>query len=524
MRYSGGLLGGSWLAALASDLGHGRFDGAHLVANFESLNPANALWTKQYDLWSKIDTEAPRYLGFERWWGGHVLLNAEEIQFIVDELFIGNRLATGEIVLADGRRIDLRAIRSPILCFCSKGDDITPPQQALGWITDRYEHDQDIVAAGQTIVYAIHDSVGHLGIFVSGKVVGKEHREFASNIDMIDCLPPGLYEAVMLRKDELTANPELVEGDYVVRFERRSLDDLRALGGNDLEDERRFAAVARLSEVNLGLYRRFLQPFVRAMASEESASALRELHPARLQYTLFSDRNPFLRPIAELAERVRAERRPAEPGDPVVAARDQLARVVASGLETWGELRDQMVEATFHAVYGSPLVQALAGLDGRAAPPRRRPGREPEEAALVRERIARLRERIGEGGLREAVIRAVVWIGMADRLADERGFAVVRAVRESLPDRPPLAAFKAALREQFLMILLDEEAALDALPRLVGTAPEDRARALEVIRRIAAAPGVPEGLKAERLARIEAIFAPPEEQEPRVRRVQGGKR
>ena len=84
MRYSGGLLGGSWLTALTSDLGHGKFDGAWLVQNFENQNPANTLWTKQYNLYSKIDTEAPRYLGFERWWGGHVNLNAEEIQFIVD--------------------------------------------------------------------------------------------------------------------------------------------------------------------------------------------------------------------------------------------------------------------------------------------------------------------------------------------------------------------------------------------------------------------------------------------------------
>ena len=95
MRYSGGLLGGSWLTALTSDLGHGKFDGAWLVQNFENQNPANTLWSKQYNLYSKIDTEAPRYLGFERWWGGHVNLNAEEIQFIVDELFIGNNLAAG---------------------------------------------------------------------------------------------------------------------------------------------------------------------------------------------------------------------------------------------------------------------------------------------------------------------------------------------------------------------------------------------------------------------------------------------
>ena len=101
MRYSGGLLGGSWLTALTSDLGRGKFDGAWLVQNFENQNPANTLWSKQYNLYANIDTEAPRYLGFETWWGGHVNLNAEEIQFIVDELFIGNNLAAGKIQTSD---------------------------------------------------------------------------------------------------------------------------------------------------------------------------------------------------------------------------------------------------------------------------------------------------------------------------------------------------------------------------------------------------------------------------------------
>ena len=36
MRYTGGLLGGSWLTAFASDLGRGKFDGAWLVQNFEN--------------------------------------------------------------------------------------------------------------------------------------------------------------------------------------------------------------------------------------------------------------------------------------------------------------------------------------------------------------------------------------------------------------------------------------------------------------------------------------------------------
>jgi len=174
MRYSGGLLGGSWLTALTSDLGAGKFDGAWLVMNFENLNPANTLWTKQYNLYSNIDTEAARYLGFERYWGCHVNLNAEEIQFIVDQLFIGNNLVAGKIQTSDGDPVDLRNVRSPIVVFCSEGDNITPPAEALGWIPRLYQSVDEIRSHGQTIVYSVHQKVGHLGIFVSGGVAQKE--------------------------------------------------------------------------------------------------------------------------------------------------------------------------------------------------------------------------------------------------------------------------------------------------------------------------------------------------------------
>src|SRR4029077_15006072 len=119
MRYTGGLNGGSWLTALTGDLGHGIFYGASLVQNFENMNPSNTLWTKQYNLYANVDTEGPRYLGFEKWWGGHVLLNADEMQWIVDNLFVGNKLATAEIVTGAGSRLDLRNIKGPIICFCS---------------------------------------------------------------------------------------------------------------------------------------------------------------------------------------------------------------------------------------------------------------------------------------------------------------------------------------------------------------------------------------------------------------------
>src|SRR5215469_6800439 len=297
MRYSGGLLGGSWLTAMTSDLGGGKFDGAWLVQNFENMNPSNTLWTKQYNVYSKVDTEAERYLEFERWWGGHVNLNAEEIQFIVDELFVGNNLAAGRIKTSEGEVGDLRKIRSPIVVFCSKGDNITPPQQALGWVLDLYRDVDEIRYYGQTIVYTVHETVGHLGIFVSGGVAKKEHSEFSSNIDLIDVLPPGLYEVTFTAKSGDTAHADLASGSWIMRCEQRTLDDLRAMGGNSPEDERRFATAKKVSEINLANYQTFVQPWVRAMATPQMAAWMRNLHPLRVSYEVFGGEGPMMKTV-----------------------------------------------------------------------------------------------------------------------------------------------------------------------------------------------------------------------------------
>ena len=209
------------------------------------------------------------------------------------------------MVTADGVRLDFRKIRAPILCLCSKADDITPPQQALGWILDFYRNDDDIIASGQTIVYSVHEKIGYLGIFVSGSIAKKEHQEFAGNIDLIDCLPPGLYEAVIKDKAPDADNVDLVTGSYISRFEKRTLDDIRALGGNTMEDERCFAAVARMSEANLKLYRKVAQPVIKSLTNENIAEGLHRMHPLRLGYKMFSDRHPMMLPIAMVAEEVK---------------------------------------------------------------------------------------------------------------------------------------------------------------------------------------------------------------------------
>lgn len=506
MRYSGGVLGGSWLTALTSDLGAGKFDGGWLVQNFENMNPANTFWTKQYNVYSQVDTEGPRYLEFERWWGGHVNLNAEEIQFIVDELFVGNKLAAGLVKASDGTTIDFRNIRSPIVVFCSQGDDITPPQQALDWILDLYEDVDEIRNFGQTIVYTVHQSVGHLGIFVSGGVARKEHQEFSSNIDLIDLLPPGLYEATFERKSEGAASPDLIGGEWIMRCETRTLDDIRALGGNSAEDERRFATAARLSEINLAMYRTFVQPWIQQFVTPQMADAMRRLHPLRLQYELFSDKNPLMANVAQAAEEARKARKPVSADNPFLAAQKTMSEQIVKTLDAWKETRDSIVERLFLAIYGSPVLQAALGVrsDGDA---RRHPGRSLLHAELLKTRIAELRSKFDVGGLTEAVVRGLLYVAIPREAIDERGVAALRRVRLGEDQaRMSVAAFKAMSREQFLLLLVDHQAAIEAIPRLLPDDIEQRRKGLAAIRNVLNASGTISGESAARLATIERLF------------------
>ncbi|HMR33703.1 MAG TPA: DUF3141 domain-containing protein [Geminicoccaceae bacterium] len=506
MRYSGGLYGGSWLTALTGDLGDGKFDGAWLVKSFEGMNPANTWWTKQYNVWSRVDTEAQRYLGFERWWGGHVMLNAEEMQYIVDNLFVGNKLATAEMVTADGMRIDLRNIKSPIVCFCSRGDDITPPPQALGWILDLYDSVDDIRAHGQTIVYCVHETIGHLGIFVSGSVARKEHEEFAGNIDFIDVLPPGLWEAVIVGKRADEPNADLTVGEYVLRFEARNLDDIRAYGANDAEDERRFATVARVSEINLGLYRTFMQPFVQALANPAMSQWLTRLNPVRLPFEILSSGNPLIAPVRQWAELAQAHRQPADPDNPFVQLQERMSSSIADGLAAWGHARDRLVENMFMAIYGSPLLQAMVGLRASDAPPRGHPGEEPEHLAFVAAEIERLKGRMEEGGLAAATVRALVYVLAPQKATDERSFNMLRRLRQEYGGKWSLADFKTVLREQANLLQIDAGRAVAAIPKLLAREPDRAASALADLRRVVTAGGPLGGAGAARLAEVERLF------------------
>jgi hypothetical protein len=168
-------------------------------------------------------------------------------------------------------------------------------------------------------------------------------------------------------------------------------------------------------------------------------------------------------------------------------------------------MKDSSFEQMFLALYGSPLLQAMLGMRASDEPPRRHPGIEPERIAFIQQRIAEIRARVGEGGMPEAAIRSLVYIGMAGPGVDERAFNELRLIRADHGDIT-LQQFKQMLREQFFALLLDRDAALAAIPTMLPADAAARARLLARIRRVVSAAGEQSGERAERLAQVEKLF------------------
>jgi len=349
--------------------------------------------------------------------------------------------------------------------------------------------------------YTIDPKAGHLAIFVGTKVAAKDHAEFINNMELIDTMPPGLYEIVITDKAGGEGSPEGEAGDFDVSIEARGLDDIRALGCNSLEDEREFAAVARVSELNNALYQTFLQPWIKMVSGPQVARATIELNPLRLNYSMASDRNLLMRTIASLADEARAKRAPAAPDNPFIAMQEQFSKAMVDALSLFRDQRDEMVERTFHAIYGSPLVQAASGISQNGGPPRPRPGMLPSVLAAAEQEKQRLRKRIGEGNVFDAAARVVVYIGKAQRRIDKSSFDALRKLLVAYPE-VSLPEFKAAVREQWAIVTMDERAAIEALPRLLPTDATARRELSDLLQSTVAATGKVNAAAQRRFSKV----------------------
>lgn len=109
--------------------------------------------------------------------------------------------------------------------------------------------------------------VGHLGIFVSAGVARLEHRAMLESLDELEALAPGLYEMKIINP---TGDPDCRKPKYDVTFEERRVEDIRF----DYLGEA-FETVRRISEFNESLYRGLVSPWVQALATPWTATALK---------------------------------------------------------------------------------------------------------------------------------------------------------------------------------------------------------------------------------------------------------
>ncbi len=498
MRYAGGLLGGTWLASLTSDLGAGVFDGAWLVQNFENLNPANSLVDKYYNVFSNVDTEAARFLEFERWWGGYFLLNGEEIEWITQNLFVGNRLWKDS-------RFDLRDVKSPIVLFASKGDNITPPQQAFNWVADVYGSTEEIKARGQVIVGLMHEDIGHLGIFVSGKVAKKEHAQIVSVLKSIEALPPGLYGMQIAERAGRDGKPE-----YEASFEELRLEDIvPKLNRFEREDEKPFEALRVLSEFNQRAYELFGRPMVQALSNKPAAALMRAFHPLRFQRWALSDLNPALWWLAPAAQAVKAQRQAIAPDHPGRRLEATASELASAGLDGYRGLRDALSEAAFFQVYGN-LLAFLHPEDpvGEEAPT---PAVDRRALPAVKQALAA----IAQGGYPEALARVAFLLAHEDgplplsrlQLASD----LLEDYRELLPALPRDEVRRIG-GEQEIIARYEPERAIETLPALLAR-KKDRMRLLTLLERVLADRRVqrikPSAQQTAMLARIRAVLGAP---------------
>jgi len=433
-------------------------------------------------VFSKVDTEESRFLEFEKWWGGFFLLSREEIHFIVNNLFISDELEQGFLTLQEGSYINLKNFKDPIIIFASMGDNITPPQQALNWISKVYKTVEEIKECGQVIIYLLHETVGHLGIFVSSKVSAKEHKEIIRCIDAIEYISPGLYEMVIKKGP----SKEWMN-DYLVEFQDRSMEDIIELG-QGMHHEEAFHSVSKISRFNDKIYQEFVSPWIRMASSAVSSEFIRQLHPLRFQRYGLSDLNPFMLPFKTLGEMVKKDRKPSQQNNIFMKVETFFSDWITTSLSYYQEARDDIHESMFYALYENHWMEALF-YDQEKENRSRHVEEKAEKTKFFQEIEDNLWESaMKKGGFGEAIIRIIVSITRANQIFDMREFEAAEKCMLAHPQLKKMKPdqVKQIIKEQSAILEKDQNQALNMLIYLLPE-KQDRLKALDIAKHIATA-------------------------------------
>jgi hypothetical protein len=196
---------------------------------------------------------------------------------------------------------------------------------------------------------------------------------------------------------------------------------------------------------------------------------------------------------------------PVSASNPFVAMQEIVSRQIVAGLDAWRQISEAVAERTFLALYGSRTLQAAVGIDPAGTRPLRRAPKSPLHRELVRRKAAEIKSRIPVGGVREAVIRGLLYVGTTQASIDERGFELTRRLRE-IHGKMSLSDFKALVREQFYMLLIDQGSALEAIPSMLPSDAETREKAFHVVTQLLGARGARSAEQDKRLSQVARLF------------------
>jgi polyhydroxyalkanoate synthase len=138
----------------------GNVPGEFMNWGFLMLKPLQLMAQKYVGLMSVMDNEASlmNFLRMEKWIFDSPDQIGETFRQFIKDLFQGNKLIKGELVLG-GKRVDLKNITMPVLNVYAKEDHLVPPSSSIN--LEKF--------VGSTDVTTIAFPGGHIGIYVSGR-------------------------------------------------------------------------------------------------------------------------------------------------------------------------------------------------------------------------------------------------------------------------------------------------------------------------------------------------------------------
>ncbi len=228
------------------------------------------------------------------------------------------------------------------------------------------------------------------------------------------------------------------------------------------------------------LYEWLWGPIVRMLSTEGGARLLRWLHPMRMKHYLISSYDPFLVAVAPLVAYIREHRNVVPENNLFTDLERSVSKVISSALNFFRDMRDSAVEQAVKWAFGPIGFGAIF-------PPE--PPLETSTATIAEQRakaeLAQLKDQFEEGGLAEAVARMLVAVIKAKGAIRRRSLMIVGELNRHVRDLPTLSEtdFHKVLAKQALLMELDSEAALAALPHLLPS-PAQRSRAVEIVSRI----------------------------------------